>query len=63
MGSHPGIYLMLSRSREVFSLLTDSIDVTVIEIFGFQKQGRLMAVLIIDADVNVMRSVACDLRF
>ena len=59
MGSHPGIYLMLSRSREIFSLLTDSIGVTVIEIFGFQKQGRLMAILVIDADVDAMRSVAC----
>ena len=55
MGSHPGIYLMLSRSREIFILLTDSIGVTVKDIFAFQKQEILMAVHMIDA----MRSVAC----
>ena len=59
MGSHPDIYLMISRNRAFFSLLTDSIGVTVIEIFAFQKQEGLMAVLVIDADVDAMRSVAC----
>lgn len=70
MGSHPGINLMISRNRGFFSLLTDSIGVNVLEIFGFQKQERLLAVLIVDADVDAMRSVACshvltacDLRF
>ena len=59
MGSHPGIYLMLSRSREIFILLTDSIGVTVKDIFAFQKQEIPMAVRIIDTDVDAMRSVAC----